>query len=56
MLLFWPHGAFIPPLLTAMPARYTWTIYAERLVTLARIYSFWKETSKLQRVQSRRYL
>ena len=36
--------------------RYTWSIYAERLVTLSRIYSFWKDASKLQRIESRRYL
>ncbi|KAK9812714.1 hypothetical protein WJX72_002537 [[Myrmecia] bisecta] len=37
-------------------SRYTWTIYAERLMTLSRIYSFWKHVSKLERRQTRRYL
>lgn len=36
--------------------RYTWKIYAERLMTLARVYSFWKYVSKLGRRESRRYI
>ncbi|KAI3526865.1 hypothetical protein L1887_06131 [Cichorium endivia] len=36
--------------------RYTWKIYAERLMTLAGVYSFWKHVSKLERRETRRYL
>eukprot|EP00250_Pteridium_aquilinum_P014599 c22086_g1_i1 orf=234-2723(+) len=36
--------------------RYTWKIYAERLMTLTRVYSFWKHISKLGRRESRRYI
>ena len=36
--------------------RYTWQKYAASLVDMARIYSFWKFTSKLERAETRRYL
>lgn len=36
--------------------RYTWKIYAERLMTLTRVYGFWKYVSKLGRREARRYL
>lgn len=36
--------------------RYTWSIYAERLLTLSRVYGFWKHVSKLERLEARRYL
>uniref|UniRef100_A0A0D6R3M8 Sucrose synthase n=1 Tax=Araucaria cunninghamii TaxID=56994 RepID=A0A0D6R3M8_ARACU len=36
--------------------RYTWQIYAERLMTLAGVYGFWKYVSKLERRETRRYL
>ncbi|PWA49588.1 sucrose synthase/cyanobacteria [Artemisia annua] len=36
--------------------KYTWKIYAERLMTLAGVYSFWKYVSKLERRETRRYL
>ncbi|NJD07245.1 MAG: sucrose synthase [Methylococcaceae bacterium] len=36
--------------------RYTWKIYAERLMTLARIFGFWKYVSDLERQETRRYL
>ncbi|XP_024518061.1 sucrose synthase 2-like [Selaginella moellendorffii] len=36
--------------------RYTWKIYAERLMTLAGVYGFWKYVSKLERRETRRYL
>lgn len=35
---------------------FTWKIYAERLMTLSRVYGFWKYVSKLHRRESRRYL
>lgn len=37
-------------------ARYTWELYAERLMTLSRIYAFWKFTTNLERDETRRYL
>jgi sucrose synthase len=37
-------------------ARYTWKLYAERLMTLARIYGFWKYVTNLERDETRRYL
>ncbi|MCO5572237.1 hypothetical protein L7F22_025990 [Adiantum nelumboides] len=36
--------------------RYTWKIYAERLMTLTRVYGFWKYVSKLGRRECRRYI
>lgn len=37
-------------------ARYTWDLYAERMMTLSRIYGFWKYVTNLERDESRRYL
>ncbi|NJN64982.1 MAG: sucrose synthase [Acidobacteria bacterium] len=36
--------------------RYTWKLYAERLMTLSRIYGFWKYVTDLERGETRRYL
>jgi len=36
--------------------RYTWELYARRLMTLARVYGFWKFATSLERLDSRRYL
>jgi sucrose synthase len=36
--------------------RYTWSLYAERMMTLARIYGFWKYVTNLERAELRRYL
>jgi sucrose synthase len=36
--------------------RYTWRLYAERMLTLARVYGFWKYVSNLERTGTRRYL
>ncbi len=36
--------------------RYTWDIYAERMMTLSRIYGFWKYVTDLERDETRRYL
>ncbi|KAH7421486.1 hypothetical protein KP509_13G060000 [Ceratopteris richardii] len=36
--------------------KYTWKIYAERLMTLTRVYGFWKFVSKLGRRECRRYI
>ncbi len=37
-------------------ARYTWELYAERLMILSRVYAFWKFTTNLERGETRRYL
>jgi len=37
-------------------ARYTWELYAERMMTLSRIYGFWKYVTNLERDETRRYL
>ncbi len=36
--------------------RYTWRLYAERMMTLSRIYGFWKYVTHLERSETRRYL
>ncbi len=36
--------------------RYTWKMYAERMMTLSRIYGFWKYVTNLERDETRRYL
>ena len=42
--------------LARVEARYTWRRYAERMLTLARVYGFWKYVSNLERTETRRYL
>ncbi len=37
-------------------SRYTWRLYAERMMTLARIYGFWKYVTNLEHAEARRYL
>jgi sucrose synthase len=37
-------------------SRYTWKLYAERLMTLSRIYGFWKYVTNLEQAETRRYL
>ncbi len=37
-------------------SRYNWKLYAERLMTLSRIYGFWKYVTNLERQETRRYL
>ncbi len=51
---YWGHisrGA-----LRRVEARYTWKRYAERMMTLSRIYGFWKYVTDLERTATRRYL
>jgi sucrose synthase len=36
--------------------RYTWQLYAQRMMTLSRIYGFWKYVTNLEREETRRYL
>lgn len=42
--------------LARVESRYTWKLYAERVMTLSRIYGFWKFVSDLQREETERYL
>ncbi|MEO6326626.1 MAG: sucrose synthase [Thermoanaerobaculia bacterium] len=42
--------------LLRVETRYTWRRYAERMMTLARIYGFWKYLSRLEREETDRYL
>jgi sucrose synthase len=35
---------------------YTWNLYARRLLTLSRIYGFWKHINHIERQETRRYL
>ena len=42
--------------LARVESRYTWRRYAERMMTLSRVYGFWKYVSDLQRAETRRYL
>ncbi|KAL4421973.1 hypothetical protein ABPG77_010996 [Micractinium sp. CCAP 211/92] len=37
-------------------SRYTWPIYARRLVTLSHIYTFWKHVTSLESRETKRYL
>ena len=36
--------------------RYTWRRYAERMMTLSRVYGFWKYVTDLHRAETKRYL
>jgi len=42
--------------LARVEAQYTWRRYAERMMTLARVYGFWKYVTDLERAETRRYL
>lgn len=42
--------------LNRVAARYTWQLYAERLMTLSCVYGFWKYVTNLERGETRRYL
>jgi sucrose synthase len=37
-------------------SRYTWEIHARRLMTLARVYGFWRYVNDLERAETDRYL
>ena len=37
-------------------SRYTWALYAERMMTLSRVYGFWKYVTNLERSETQRYL
>jgi sucrose synthase len=42
--------------LARVEERYTWRRYAERMMTLSRVYGFWKYVSNLERTETARYL
>lgn len=42
--------------LTRIEQHYTWKLYANRLMKLARIYGFWKYISNMERADTTRYL
>ncbi|KPJ91442.1 MAG: sucrose synthase, partial [Gammaproteobacteria bacterium SG8_11] len=42
--------------LDRVKSRYTWELYAERMMTLSRIYGFWKYVTDLERDETRRYI
>lgn len=42
--------------LARVEERYTWRRYAERMMTLSRVYGFWKYVSDLERTETARYL
>ncbi len=42
--------------ISRVKARYTWKLHAERLMTFARVYGFWKHATNLERDETRRYL
>jgi len=42
--------------LKRVATRYTWKRYAERLMTLSRVYGFWRYVTDLERTETQRYL
>lgn len=42
--------------ISRIQARYTWELYAKRMMTLSRIYGFWKYVTNLERAETHRYL
>jgi sucrose synthase len=42
--------------LDRIESHYTWRLYGERMMTLARVYGFWKYVTNLERAETRRYL
>ena len=42
--------------LARVKEKYTWELYAERMMTFARIYGFWRYVSDLERMETKRYL
>jgi sucrose synthase len=42
--------------LARVEERYTWRLYASRLMTLACVYGFWRYSTDLERAEARRYM
>ena len=53
-LMLWNHISKMA--LKRVESRYTWRLYAERMMTLSRIYGFWKFVSNLEHEETMRYL
>lgn len=51
---YWQHVSEAG--LERVRTHYTWRIYATRLLSLSRVYGFWKHISKIEREETRRYL
>jgi sucrose synthase len=49
-------GAVSRGALERVESRYTWKLYGERMMTLARVYGFWKYVTDLERKETQRYL
>ena len=52
--LFWNNISEMA--LKRVESRYTWRLYAERMMTLSRIYGFWKFVSNLEHEETAHYL
>ncbi|WPL19940.1 Mannosylfructose-phosphate synthase [Thiorhodovibrio winogradskyi] len=48
--------AFSDAAIARVQERYTWRRYAERMMTLSRVYGFWKYVTDLERAETSRYL
>jgi sucrose synthase len=42
--------------LERIQSSYTWELYASKLLSLSRIYGFWRFISQMERQETRRYL
>lgn len=51
---FWEHVS--QNALRRVESRYTWQLYAEKMMTLSRIYGFWKFVTNLEHEEKVRYL
>ena len=49
-------ATYFPGALQRVNERYTWKGYAERLMTLSRVYGFWRYVTDLERAETQRYL
>ena len=51
---YWPQLSTAA--IARVESRYTWRRYASRMMTLSRVYGFWKYVTNLERAETRRYL
>ena len=49
-------GTISDAALARIESRYTWRLYAQRMMMLSRVYGFWKYVTNLERAETRRYL
>jgi sucrose synthase len=40
--------------LARIESSYTWALYAKQMLTLSKVYGFWKHVSKLERRETKR--